>query len=99
MRNLNFISKLLKHAVLIQIQDHLYSQKLLLQYKSSYRVNFSTETLLMKLVDDILNGMESKEVTALAAFDTADHNLLLVIPKSCFGIDGIPLVVDHSKYK
>ena len=96
--NLNFISKLLECAVLIQIQDHLYRQKLLPQYQSSYQVNFSTETLLMKLVDDILNGMESQEVIALgaldlsAAFDTVDHDLLLVILKSCFGIDGIHLV-------
>ena len=96
--NLNFISKLLKSAVLIHSQDHLYSQKLLPQYQSSYRVTFSTETLLMKLVDDILNGMESQEVTALAAlhlsaaFDTVNHDLLLVILKSHFGIDGTPLV-------
>ena len=58
--NLNFISELLESAVLIQIQDHLYNQKLLPQYQSSYGVNFSTETLLVKLVDNILNGMESQ---------------------------------------
>ena len=95
--NLNFILKLLEAAVLTQLQDHLYSQKLLPQYQSSYWVNFSAETLLMKLVDDILNGMESQEVTALVAldlsavFDTVDHDLLLVILKSHFGVDGIPL--------
>ena len=48
-------------------------------------------------MDDILKGMESQEVTALvalglsAAFDMVDHDLLLDILKSCFGIDGIPL--------
>ena len=95
--NLNFISKLLESTVLIQIQDHLYNQNLLPQYQSSYLVNFSTETLLMKLMDDILKGMESQEVTALvaldlsAAFDTVDHDLLLGILKSHFGIDGISL--------
>ena len=85
MSNLNFVSKLLESAVLIQIQDHLYSQKLLPQYQSSYQVNLSTETLLMMLVDEILNGMESQEVTALVAldlsvvFDMVDQDLLLVI--------------------
>ena len=55
------------------------------------------ETLLLKLMDDILKGMESQEVTALvaldlsAAYDMIDYNLLLDILKSCFGIDGIPL--------
>ena len=98
MSNLNFILKLLKCAVLIQIQDHLYSQKLLPQYQSSYWVKFSMETLLVKLVDDILNGMESQEVITLvaldlsAAFDNVDHDLQLVILKSCFGLDGIPLI-------
>ena len=81
MSNLNFILKLLKSAVLIQLQEHLCSQTLLPEYQSSYRVNFSIETLLVKLVDDILNGMEAQEVTALvaldlsAAFDTVDHDL------------------------
>ena len=95
--NLNFISKVLESAVLKQIQDHLYNQNLLPQYQSSYWVNFSTETLLMKLMDDILKGMESQEVTLLvaldlsAAFDMVNHNLLLVILKSHFGIGGIPL--------
>ena len=108
--NLNFISKLLEAAVLTQLQDHLYSQKFLPQYQSSYQVNFSTETLLMKLVDDILNGMESQEVTTLvaldlsAAFDTVDHDLLLVILKSWFGVDGIPLAwiksyLDHRSFQ
>ena len=105
--NLNFISKLLEAAVLTQLQDHLYSQKLIPQYQSSY---FSTETLLVKLVDDILNGMESQEVTALvaldlsAAFDTVDHDLLLVILKSHFGVDGTPLAwiksyLDHRSFQ
>ena len=55
--NLNFISKLLERAVLIQIQDHLNNQNLLPQYQSSYQKNFSTEMLLLKLVDDILKDM------------------------------------------
>ena len=48
-------------------------------------------------MDDILKGMKSQEVTALVAldlcavFDTVNHDLLLVILKSCFGIDDIPL--------
>ena len=54
--------------------------------------------------------MESQEVTALvaldlsAAFDTVDHDLLLVNLKSCFGVDGIPLAwiksyLDHRSYQ
>ena len=108
--NRNFISKLLEAAVLTQLQDYLYSQKLIPQYQSSYRANFSMETLLVKLVDDILNRMESQEVTALvaldlsAAFDTVDHDLLLEILKSRFGVDGTPLAwiksyLDHRSFQ
>ena len=95
--NLNFISKLLEGLVPLQFQEHLYKLSLLPQYQSSYQTNFLTETLLLKLIDDILKGMEAQEVMALvgldlsAAFDMVDHLLLLVILRSHFGIDGIPL--------
>ena len=83
--------------VFLQIQEHLYKLNLLPQNQSSYQANFSTETLLQKLIDDILKGMEAQEVTALvaldisAAIDTVDHELLQVILRSCNGIDGISL--------
>ena len=95
--NLNFISKLLEGVVCLQIQEHLYKQNMLPQYQSSYWANYSTETLLLKLIDDVLKGMEAQEVTAPvaldlnAAYDTVDHELLLVILRSHFGIYGIPL--------
>ena len=100
--NFNFISKLLESAVLLQIQEHLYNLNLLPQYQISYEANFSTETLLLKLIYDILKGMESQEVTALVALDLStafnmvDHDILLVILRSQFGIDGIPLVWSRS---
>ena len=59
----------------------------------------------MKLVDNILNGMEAQEVTGLlaldlgAAFDTVNLDLLLVILKSHFGIDGLPLAWIRSYLK
>ena len=96
--NLNFISKLLESVVLLQIQEHLYNLNLLPQYQNSYQANFLTETLLLKLIDDILKGMESQEVTAFvaldlsAAFDMVNYDLLLVILRSHFGIDHIPLL-------
>ena len=105
MSNLNFISKLLESAVLLQIQEHLYNLNLLPQYQSSYQVNFSAETLLLKLIDDILKGMESQEVTSLVAldlsavFNTVNHELLLVILRPHFSIDGIPLAWIKSYLK
>ena len=46
---------------------------------SAYIQNYSTETSLLKMVNDFLWGMERKQVTAVAildmytAFDTVDH--------------------------
>ena len=53
------------------------------------------ETLLLKLIDDILMGIEVLEVMALVALDPSaalvNHKLLLVILRSAFGIESIPL--------
>ena len=56
---------------------------LLPEYQSAYRKELSSKTSLVKLVNDILWGMENQLVTAVvilhlsAAFDTVDHDLLL----------------------
>ena len=76
MLKLEFIAKQLNNKILLcssgawdkcsdllttpEIQKHLYNLNLLPQYQSSYRANFSTETLLLKLMNDILKGMESQ---------------------------------------
>ena len=63
-------------------------------YQSAYRENYSCETALIKIVDDILWSMENGEVTALmaldlsAAFDTVDHEVLLRVLQKRFGIEG-----------
>ena len=67
--NLNFISKLLEGVVLLQIQEHLYKQNLLPKYQSSYQAHFLMETLLLKIIDDILKEMKAQEVMALVALD------------------------------
>ena len=65
---------------------------MLLDYQSAYRSNYSCETSLLKLTNDILWNMENKQVTALvmmdlsAAFDTIDHELLLEIHHHRYGI-------------
>ena len=50
------------------------------------------ETSLLKMVSDILWGMENQEITTVildlsAAFDMVDHDILTVL-KNHFGIDG-----------
>ena len=65
--------------------------------QSSYRKNYSTETALLGLKNDILLNMNKQHVTLLvlldlsAAFDTVDHNVLLSRLHSKFGISGTAL--------
>ena len=90
--NLSFISKLVEKVALQQFLSHCEEWDLLPDYQSAYRKGFSCETCVIKLVNDVLWGMEKQHITACtfldlsAAFDTVDHELLLSILSNQFGI-------------
>ena len=90
--NLSFLSKVIERVMLKQFNQHCNNYGLFLDYQSAYRSNYSCETSLLKLMNDILWNMENKHVTALimmdfsAAFDTVDHELLLEILHHRYGI-------------
>ena len=92
MSNLPFLSKLVEQATLAQFDQHCKEHQLLPDFQLAYRKGYSTETSLLKMTNDILWGMERKEVTAVivldmsAAFDTVDHDLLLDILHNKYGI-------------
>ena len=81
--NLQFLSKVVERATLLQFNDHCLSYKLIPDYQSAYREGYSCETVVIKLMNDILWAMESQNVTPCvlldlsAAFNTVDHDLLL----------------------
>ena len=52
--NLEFLSKIVKHCMLNQFNDHCKQYNLIPDYKSAYRENYSCETALTKLVNNIL---------------------------------------------
>ena len=62
------------------------------QFQSAYGTNFSTETALIKIIDHILQALDTKNSTALimidmsSAFDTVDHNILPDRLSYCLGI-------------
>ena len=90
--NLKFVSKVMEQCALKQFIIHCDCNDLILDYQSAYHSNYSCETAVVKLVDDILNNMESKECTALmaidlsAAFDMVNHDILLDVLHNKFGI-------------
>ena len=95
--NLSFVGKLIERVVHRRLNDHLSSHNLNMPYQSGYKKNFSTETLLVRIVNDLLVASDQNTATIVmmldlsAAFDTVDHQKLLSILKSEIGITGSAL--------
>ena len=74
---------MIEKAALFKLNSHVDTYNLLPKNQSAYRRHYSCETTLLRLDNDLLDGMEKQEVTALiaidlsAAFDTVDHTILL----------------------
>ena len=94
-RNLKFVSKLTEMAACNQVHSHVSANNLYTSLQSSYRKGHSTETALLKIVNDILLNMNKQHVTLLvlldlsAAFDTVDHDILIQRLTTKFGINGV----------
>ena len=94
---LSFISKLVERIVHRRINNHLSSNSLLSPSQYGYKKHHGCETLLLKLVDDILVAVDKKFgvvvllVDLSAAFDTVDHRLLLNILQHKYHITGSAL--------
>ena len=80
---LSFLSKLIERVNANQLQLHLSSNGLMSEYQSAYRKFHSSETALLRVQNDLLVSLDSGHSIALlldlcAAFDTIDHNILLL---------------------
>ena len=79
------LSKLVEHCMLKQFLKHCDDSCLLPYFQSVYQANYSTETSLEKMTNDILWAIEEQHITMMvildlsAAFDMADYNILLKI--------------------
>ena len=95
--NLSFLSKLVERVVLSRLQRHMNSINYNCNTQFGYKKYHGTETLLLKLVNDLLVGLDSKSGVVLvlidlsAAFDTVDHNKLLNILAKQLNIQGTAL--------
>ena len=95
--SLPFLSKVLERIVLKQFLQHLQSHSLLEPFQCAYRKCHSTETALLRVVNDLLQTSDRGCVSILslldlsAAFDTIDHNILITRLRSTFGCSGMVL--------
>ena len=83
--------------VLKQLLSHLKRNSLEETFQSAYRAHHSTETALVRVVNDLLHVIDQGHCTLLnlldlsSAFDTINHSLLLNRLKTTFGISGTAL--------
>jgi len=95
MSNLLVISKLLERLVHQQVSDYLTIHNLLPCLQSAYRKHHSTKTAVLKVLRYILLAVDSGDLSVLAlldisaAFDTVDHDILLLRLKTSFDLDGV----------
>ena len=95
--NLSFVGKLIERVVLRRLNEHLTENNLHIPWQSGYKKSHSTETLLIRIVNDLLIASNEEKATVVmmldlsAAFDTVDHQLLLQILATELGITGTAL--------
>ena len=95
--NLPVSSKLSERLVLNRVMSYLNNSNLLPTHQSAHRRHHSTETAVTKVYSDILGAADDGKLSLLiqldlsAAFDLADHSILLKRLKSTFGFDGLTL--------
>ena len=95
--NLPFIGKIIEKIVFIQLSEFLSNNHCLDPFQSGFRSYHSTETALIKVLNDIRLNSDSQRASVLvlldlsAAFDTVDHAILLHRLEHWVGLSGTVL--------
>ena len=90
--NLPYIGKIIEKIVVAQLTDYMQTHQLDQKLQSAYKKRHSTETAIVKIVNDLLLSLDNDSCVLLvlldlsAAFDTVDHTLLLDRFEQCYGI-------------
>ena len=95
--------KILRKNSSVSAKRTLNHNNLLSPLQSAYRPNHSTETALLRIVNDLLTSVDDNKICILtlldlsAASDTIDHRILLSRLQHSFGISG-PALSWFSSY-
>ena len=103
--NLPFISKLAEKSALLQINPFLNSTDTYSRNNSGYKPFHSTETILLKIHDNIIKAIDNRNLLLLvmlnlsSAFDTVNHKKISDILKDRFNFKGPPLKCLSSRQR
>ena len=97
--NLHFESETLEKLVVTRIEEHMSNNNLYMYdpLQSAYKSKHSTETVVLKIQNDIIGNVDMGMCTVLtsshlsAAFETVDHGIFLRRLNFLYGVDGVPL--------
>jgi len=95
--NLNTIGKVLERLFLARLNPHVAASRYFSSMQSAFRKHHSTETALLKILDDLHRIVDQKKSAVLigldlsAAFDTIDHTILIQRLQKRFCISGAAL--------
>ena len=103
--NLKMVSQVIEKAAAVQLISHVTTHLLDERFQSAYKLYHSTETALVRVQNDILRAIDSKQSVILllldlsAAFDTVNHSILLSRLSHRFDVRGTALLWFESYLK
>ena len=95
--NLHTISKVIERISMSRILSHVERSPSYSRFQSAYRRGYSTDTSILRLLNDVYRAADAKSRTVLlqldlsAAFDTRDKTTLVDRLEKTFGISGTAL--------
>ena len=66
--NNHFLSKILEKLVVVRLEDHMYKKLLYDPFQSAYRQH-STESVNLKVQNDVIAGLDTGKCTVLGSLD------------------------------